>query len=108
MTDTEQRIIAALEHTEAIATQVLATMASITLCQLEAPVVAVALATGAKVQLAPATVVAHVVSAEEWRLFDTLVAQLREAKEASAELVRQLSQGVPKDDTPADAPATES
>jgi hypothetical protein len=92
MTATEQRIVTALEHTEQIATKVLATMASITLCQLEQPVVAIALATGATVQLAPATVVAHVVSAEEWRLFDRLVAQLREAKDASAELVRQLSE----------------
>jgi hypothetical protein len=91
MTSTEERIIAALEHTERIATKVLETMASITLCQLEEPVAAVTLATGARVKLAPPVVVAHVSSAAEWRLFDQLIAQLREAKEASAELVRQLS-----------------
>ena len=91
MKASERQIVAAFEHAEQIATKVLATMASITLCQLEEPVVAVALASGAKVQLAPPAVVAHVTSVEEWRLFDQLVAQFREAKDASAELVRQLS-----------------
>jgi hypothetical protein len=88
MTDTEQRIIAALEHSEQIAAKALETCASLTLCRVAAPAMAVAIGTGLQLELTPD----RVIGVAEWRLFDQLVAQLREAKEASAEHVRQLSQ----------------
>lgn len=94
MRDTERRLVAALEHNAEIAAQVIATMAELTLCQIEEPVLAVAVGTGEKVTLLPP----RVIGLAEWRLFDQLVAQLREAKAASAELVRELSEDVKKDE----------
>ena len=87
MTAREQALVAALEHTAQIAEQTLATLTALTLCRLDAAVPATTLATGAVLVLEPARVVA----VAEWTLFDTLIAQLREAKAAAQELTRQLS-----------------
>jgi hypothetical protein len=87
VTPREQALVAALEHTERIAEQTLETMAALTLCRLEAAVHATTLATGDVLLLEPTRVVA----VAEWRLFDTLIAQLKEAKAAATELTRQLT-----------------
>jgi hypothetical protein len=91
MTTAESRLITALEQSEHIAEATLATLASITLARVERPVVAVALASGAVINIAPD----HVIAVAEQRLFDALMTQLQEVKAVAAELTKQLTADPP-------------